>query len=248
LHCFAAGVHVVHVPPLHTLGQAAPMFTQVPVASQICGCRFVHFFAVGVQVPVHAPVVPLHTNGHAVPMSFHAPVASHFCGCSPLHFTESGTQLPLQTPPLHAFGHTAPMSCHAPVASQTCGWRLLQRVASGVQPPVQRPPLHATAQAVPVFCHFRSASQVCGWRPSHWVAFGTQPGSTADPSPVVSGDPSRGASDAMSGLASLPSWPASDVPTPGWSTPPSPRSVDRGFVHANPETPSASVTIATVRQ
>jgi len=76
-----------------------------------------HFFDVGVQLPVHAPA--LHTYGHTVPMFCQVPFASHFCGWRALHLSESGVQLPAQAPPLHTFAQGVPMSCQAPVASQT---------------------------------------------------------------------------------------------------------------------------------
>jgi hypothetical protein len=33
-----------------------PLFAQVPVASQVCGCSVLHRLAVGEQTPVQAPV------------------------------------------------------------------------------------------------------------------------------------------------------------------------------------------------
>ena len=80
-----------------------------------------HFFAPGVQAPVHAPVAAAQTNMQAEPESFHDPVLSQICGCRPLHFFASGLQTPLQLPPLHTLGQAAPLSFQLPVASQVWG-------------------------------------------------------------------------------------------------------------------------------
>ena len=59
-HWVAPAVHdPAHVPMLQTAGQAVPMFCQVPVMSQTCGCCPSHCMAPGVHVPEHVP--PLHT-------------------------------------------------------------------------------------------------------------------------------------------------------------------------------------------
>jgi hypothetical protein len=59
-HCVAPFVHEPwHVPLLHTNGHAEPVFCQVPVLSQVCGCWPLHCTAFGVQTPEQIPA--LHT-------------------------------------------------------------------------------------------------------------------------------------------------------------------------------------------
>ena len=50
-------VHAAQVPALQTFAQAAPVFCQTPFASHICGCRFMHCLALGVQLPVQVPLM-----------------------------------------------------------------------------------------------------------------------------------------------------------------------------------------------
>ena len=55
-----------------------PLLCQLPAASQDCGCRPLHCFAAGTQVPVQAPA--LQTNAQAVPVFCQVPVASQVWG------------------------------------------------------------------------------------------------------------------------------------------------------------------------
>jgi hypothetical protein len=150
---------------------AAPLFCQVPVASQVCGCMPLHCFAPGVQTPVQAP--PAQTYWQAAPVFCQAPFASQVCGCRLLHCLAVGVQTPAQVPVAFAqtYGQAVPVFCQAPFASQVCGCRALHCFALGVHA-VQVPPLQTLGQAAPVFCQAPFASQVCGCSALHFFAPG----------------------------------------------------------------------------
>jgi hypothetical protein len=156
---------------LQTLVQAAPVFCQVPVLSQVCGCCPVHCLFPGVQVPLQVPVVPLQTLGQAVPVFCQAPVVSQVCGCWPLHCLSPGVQAPVQAAVvlLQTLVQTGPVFCHVPVVSQVWGCNPLHCLLPGVQEPLQVPVvlLHTLVQAAPVLCQLPVLSQVCGCSPLH---------------------------------------------------------------------------------
>jgi hypothetical protein len=83
-HCVAPGVQdpETHAPLLQTPAHAAPLFCQVPVLSQVCGCDPVHWVAPGVQLPVQVPL--WQTYAHVDPVFPHVPVLLHVWGCSGL--------------------------------------------------------------------------------------------------------------------------------------------------------------------
>lgn len=118
-HRLVAGVHVpVHAPLAHTNGQGVPVFVQLPVASQTCGCNPLHCFEVG----EHAAQAPA---THATPQVLDVcqlPVVSQFCTwlvmpAVGLHRDAPGLQTPVQRPaPVHTLGQGEPL-IQAPVAS-----------------------------------------------------------------------------------------------------------------------------------
>jgi hypothetical protein len=74
-HCIAPGTHdPVQLPELHTYGQTAPLFCQVPPEHD-CGWSPEHWVAFCVHEPAHCPA--LHTFAQGGPASSQVAVAPH---------------------------------------------------------------------------------------------------------------------------------------------------------------------------
>jgi hypothetical protein len=79
----------------HTYWHGLPVFCQVPVLSHVCGCRLLHWWLPGVQLPLQVPELLLQTYWQALPLFCHAPVLSQTCGCWLLHWWLVGVQVPV---------------------------------------------------------------------------------------------------------------------------------------------------------
>jgi hypothetical protein len=110
----------------------------VPVLSQVCGCKLLHWLAPGEQTPVQPP--PLQTYVHAVPVFCQVPPLQ-VCGCNALHWLEPDVHAE-QLPVLQTAPHGVPLLCQVPLESQVCGCNPRHRIAPGAHTPVQVPPLH----------------------------------------------------------------------------------------------------------
>jgi hypothetical protein len=86
---------------LQTAVHAGPMFCQVPVASQVCGCCPLHCVAPGVHVPPQAP--PTHTYAQTDPEFCQVPDESQVCGWPVLQREAPGVHMPEQAPDTHAW-------------------------------------------------------------------------------------------------------------------------------------------------
>jgi hypothetical protein len=87
----------VQEPPLQTKGHAAPLFCQVPLVSQTCGCGPLQPSALGAHEPAQAP--PLQAAVvQAAPLFCQTPVASQICGCELLHCFCPGLHTPVHAP------------------------------------------------------------------------------------------------------------------------------------------------------
>ena len=114
-----------HTPaPEHTNGQGVPVFVQLPVASQTCGCKPTHCFEVG----THAAQAPFtQATLHVLELA-QLPVVSHVCTwlvmpVVGLQRFVPGGQTPVHCPaPVHTFGQACPLT-HAPVVSQVFLWQ-----------------------------------------------------------------------------------------------------------------------------
>jgi hypothetical protein len=103
-----------------TYGQSVPAFCQVPVLSQVCGCRPLQVVLLGEQDPEHVP--PLQALVvHGEPLSCQVPVSSQSWGWLPLHCLVLGGQAPEQAPALHTYGQACPLFAQFPSVPQACG-------------------------------------------------------------------------------------------------------------------------------
>ncbi len=93
---------------LSTVGHAAPLFAQLPVASQIWGWVPTHCRAPG-RHAVHAPFRQV-VAVHAAPLIAQLPVRSHICGWLPLHSNVPGGHTPEQAPPVHTLAQVVPLT------------------------------------------------------------------------------------------------------------------------------------------
>jgi len=161
------------VPPVeHTKGHAPPLFVQLPVASQSCGCLPVHRLAPGVHGE-HALAMQAVVQVVSLPQ---LPFASHVCSVVvSRHCFWPGVHT-VQAPARQTVSHVS-ASCQLPCALHLCSVLLspaLHCLASGAHC-VQAPPMHAVdVHADPLFTKWPLASQTMGWLPSHDLAPGLQ--------------------------------------------------------------------------
>jgi hypothetical protein len=165
----------VHAPLTHAwFSHVGPLFCQVPLAPQVCGCWPLHCVWPGPQLPEHIPLT--HVELVQVVELPQVPVAVHVW--TPLpdveHWVAPGVHEPWHAPATHAWLTQATVAPQLPVASQACTPLPAHLVAPGVHEPVQTPPLAqawlvhgVAAPQLPV------ASQVCvAALPEHCVVPG----------------------------------------------------------------------------
>jgi len=96
-----------------------PLFCHTPFVSHVCGCNPLHFSAVGLHTPVHAPfthawfthaVVFCHTP--LVLQNFGVVLFAHWVGVT------LGLHTPVHAPATHAWFTHAVVFCHTPLALQ----------------------------------------------------------------------------------------------------------------------------------
>ena len=156
------------------VGHDEPLFCQVPLPSQVCGCWPVQRVAPGVQVPMHAP--DTHAWLTQVPGELQVPVPEHVSTPLLTHCTAPGVHDPVHAPETHAWLRQVVGLLQVPPFEQVSTPLLAHCWAAGehaTHAPLRHTsvePLHAVAvPQLPV------ASQVFTSDPSaHWVAPGVQ--------------------------------------------------------------------------
>jgi hypothetical protein len=114
------------------------VLSQLPLESQVCTSVFMHWIALGVHEPWHAPLTHAwFTHGIAVP---HWPVLPQVCTPLPEHCIAPVVQLPEhwppeQSPPAHAWGGLL----HTPLAPHVATPPDTHSVWPGVHEPPQAP-------------------------------------------------------------------------------------------------------------
>jgi hypothetical protein len=166
MHRVVLGAHTPpQVPFVHRKGHAVS-FTHLPVASQCCGVRSLHWRASGVHELAHAPA--LQTLAHGVPLT-HCPSLPQLCGVWPLHLLSPGVHAPPHCLFVQTYGHFCGEP-HWPLIPQvSTALAMLDEhcVAFGVHAPVHDPAWQRTSQGASLI-QFPDVSQRCGIFSLHW--------------------------------------------------------------------------------